>query len=73
VQVQVLGDGIGETFEIEVSAIGSSDPNTRIERVNYNGAQARRVKVRFRQDSDKRTWQINAPIELYMKQRGHKT
>jgi len=67
------GDGIGETFEIEVSAIGSSDPNTRIERVNYNGAQARRVKVRFRQDSDKRTWQINAPIELYMKQRGHKT
>ena len=67
------GDGIGETFEIQVSAIGSSDPATRIERVNYNGAQARRVKVRFRQDSDKRTWQINAPIELYMKQRGHKT
>ena len=67
------GDEIGITFQIGVSAIGSADPDTTIERVNYNGVQARRIKIRFRQDSAIRTWEINAPIEIFLKSRGHKT
>jgi hypothetical protein len=68
-----LGDEIGITFEIGVSSIGSADPDSRIERVNFNGVQARRVKVRLYQKSDIRTWEINNPIELFMKERGHAT
>jgi len=66
------GDGIGETFQIGVSQIGVAGSNSTVQRVNFNGAQGRRIKTRLRQDSAIRTWEINGPIEIYDKFRGHK-
>lgn len=65
------GDEIGISFEIGISAIGISGDDSYIQRVNYNGVQNKRVKIRFSQASDIRTWQMDGPIELYVKSRGH--